>query len=54
MYMMFIYVNKKPYNSMGIRDDDLDVLYQKAAEMTKEIFKENCHAKVEVKVTMYI
>jgi len=54
MYMMFIYINKKVYNCMGIREDDLNKLYQKATEITKEIFKDNPHAEIEVKVTMYI
>lgn len=54
MYMMFIYVNNKIYNSMGIRDDDLGVLYQKASEISKEIFKDNPHAQIDTKVTMYI
>jgi hypothetical protein len=53
--MMFIKVNKKYYNgnSMGIRGN-LDELYQTATEITKEIFKENPRATIEVKITMYI
>jgi len=54
MYMMFVYVNKKVYNCMGIRDDDLNKLYQKAAEISKEIFEDNPHANIKVKITMYI
>jgi len=54
MYMMFIFVGKKVYNSMGIREDNLNDLYQKASEISKEIFKENPHAIIEIKVSMYI
>lgn len=54
MYMMFIYVDRKPYNTMGIREDDIFKLYERAGEISKDIFKLNPHAKIEVKVTMYI
>jgi len=39
---------------MEIREDDLNKLYQKATEISKEIFRDNPHANIEVKVTMYI
>jgi len=54
MYIMFIYINKKPYNIMGIREDDLTILYQKASEIAKVIFEENPKIEIEVKVSMYI
>ena len=54
MYIMFIYINKKPYNIMGIREDDLTILYQKASEITKEIFEKNSKVEIEVKISMYI
>lgn len=52
--MMFIYINKKPYNSMGIREDNLINLYQRATKISQEIFEEDSHAIIEVKVSMYI
>lgn len=51
---MFIYIDKKIYNSMGIRENNLNDLYKKATEISKEIFKENPYAIIEVKISMYI
>lgn len=53
MYIMFIYINKKVYNSMGIREDDLKILYQKASEISEKIFTDNPQAQIDVKITMY-
>jgi hypothetical protein len=53
MYMMFIYVDKKVYNSMGIRGE-LEELHAKAAEISKQLFKENPRAEITTKITMYI
>lgn len=53
MYMMFIYVDDKIHNSMGIRGE-LDELHKIAEQKSINIFKENPHAVVTTKNTMYI
>lgn len=53
MYMMFVYVNGAPYNSMGIRGN-LDEIYQEAEGISKDLFKQNPRYEVTTKITMYI
>lgn len=53
MYMLFIYVNGKTYNTMGIRGS-LEEVNQMGLDVSKEVFKLNPHATIETKVTMYI
>ncbi len=54
MYILFVYEDGKPSNSMGIRKDYLDELYRIAADMAKEILARNPRAKIETKVEGYI
>jgi hypothetical protein len=53
MFMMFIYVDDKIYNSMGIRGD-LDELYKQAEEISQDIFKLNPKSEVKTRIMKYI
>ena len=50
---MFIYVDGKAHNSMGIRGE-LEELYTIAAQETKKLFGTNPRAEISTKITMYI
>lgn len=54
MWMMFIYVNDKAYNSMGIRKDDLVELAEIAKQEIEVIKTLTPLAKVEIKMEKYI
>ncbi|GMX64516.1 hypothetical protein Elgi_37850 [Paenibacillus elgii] len=53
MYMMFIYVDGKAHNSMGIRGE-LEELYAVATQEAMKLFKVNPRSEVTTKITMYI
>lgn len=53
MFMMFMYIDDKVINSMGIRGE-LDELYTIAGQEAKKVFKENPHGEFRIKITMYI
>lgn len=53
MYMMFIYIDGKVHNSMGIRGE-LEELYAIAAQETKELLRSNPRAEISTKISMYI
>lgn len=50
---MFIYVDGKADNSMGIRGD-LNDLHSIAEQRLKELFKKNPRAEITTKIMMYI
>jgi len=53
MYMMFMYIDNKVINSMGIRGG-LDELHVIANQEAKKTLKANPRGEFSTKITMYI